>query len=72
MASKAEAQGLARVGSLNLVLSSSKIDSKSTLRAAWKRNSSLLKREVAAWLKKGEVSKLQSLWPQLQAESQAK
>lgn len=72
MVSKPEAQGLARVGSLVSALRKSEIDSKAGLRTAWKRNPNLLNRELAAWLKKGQVSKLQALWLQMQAESREK
>ena len=48
------------------------IDSKASLKAAWKRNKELLKPELAAWLKKGHTSALLAVWQHLLSESQSK
>ena len=69
---KPEAQGLPRVGLLVSTLVSGGIDSRRKLRAAWKRNPGLLRKEMAAWMKKGESAALQAIWPLLLAECQGK
>ena len=67
---KPEAQGLPRAGTLVATLSKNGVDSKANLRQAWKRSSSFLYPEVAAWMKKGRVAELQAIWPRLQVECQ--
>ncbi len=67
---KPEAQGLPRVGLLVSQLRGAGVDSRAKLRAAWKRNPGLLKKEVAAWMKKGETASLQAIWLLLVGESQ--
>ena len=68
MATKPEAQGLPRVGSLVLALRQSGVDSKAKLQQEWEQNPSFLYPEVAAWLRKGQAAELQALWPKLQSE----
>ena len=71
-AMKPEAQGLPRVGLLVSALRSGGLDSRRKLCAAWKRNPGLLRKEMGAWMKKGETAALQALWPLLLAECQGK
>jgi len=69
-AMKPEAQGLPRVGLLVSSLRNGSLDSKVKLQAAWKRNPNVLKKELAAWMKKGETASLQAVWPHLVADCQ--
>jgi len=71
-AAKPEAQGLPRVGLLASALRSGGLDGRAKLRAAWKRNPGLLKKELGGWMKKGETAALQAVWPLLLAECQGK
>lgn len=63
-----EAQGQPRVGRLISALLANGIDSRSSLKAAWAMDASLLKAELAAWMQKGRASELVAAWPTLQRE----
>lgn len=47
------------------------VDSRASLAAAWHEDSTFLKRQLCAWLRKDAAPKLERLWPQLLAEAVA-
>lgn len=70
MAAKVEAQGQPRVHRLISALLSYKIDSRAALGAAWRREGNLLKPEMAAWMRRGDLEVLIRIWPRLVKDSQ--
>ncbi|GIL84929.1 hypothetical protein Vretifemale_13516, partial [Volvox reticuliferus] len=67
-----ELRGVARVGELVGALVRAKVDSRSSLAAAWRSSQpTLLQRELAAWLPKAQQPVLLRLWPRMVAEATA-
>ncbi|GIL53593.1 hypothetical protein Vafri_9207 [Volvox africanus] len=67
-----ELRGVARVGELVGALVRAKVDSRSSLAAAWRSSQpTLLQRELAAWLPRAQHVLLLRLWPQLVADATA-
>ena len=67
MASRADAQSLARVGGLVAALREAGVDSRAGLAAAWSANPGWLRPQLEAWMKKGQAHKLVDAWPGLVA-----
>lgn len=65
MAAKPEMRVHRRVADLISALEKGKIDSKTSLAAVWKKDSSYLKKELEAWMQKGAAGKLEAIWKDL-------
>jgi ATP-dependent RNA helicase DHX37/DHR1 len=71
MAAKPEMRVHRRVADLISALEKGKIDSKLSLAAAWKKDTTYLKKELEAWMQKGAAKKLEAVWKDLIASVSA-
>lgn len=68
-AARRELAGLPRVGELLAALEARGVDSRAALAAAWRRDPSFLRPQLALWVAKARQGALTQLWPRLLQEA---